>query len=77
MRFEYVPDGDILMIYLSDEPPFLGDQTGNVIVHTDKQGLPVQLEILDGKAVRAGCGRMPARPGKGSESLKCPAFLMR
>ena len=49
MKFEYVPDGDILMIYLSDEPPFLGDQTGHVIVHTDKQGLPAQLEILDGK----------------------------
>ena len=49
MRFKYVPDGDILMIYLSDEPPFLGEQTGNVIVHTDKQDYPAQLEILDGK----------------------------
>lgn len=46
MKFSYSPEVDILMVYVSDEPPCCGEDNEGVIVHHGKGGSPVALEIL-------------------------------
>ena len=47
MRFRYSPEVDILMVYVSDEPFWFGEDNEGVIVHHGKDGTPLALEILD------------------------------
>ena len=47
MRFKYSPDADILMVYVSDEPFWFGEDNEGVIVHHGKDSGPLALEILD------------------------------
>ena len=47
MRFKYSPDVDILMVYVSEEPFWFGEDNEGVIVHHSKDGAPLALEILD------------------------------
>ena len=47
MRFKYSPDVDILMVYVSDEPLWFGEDNEAVIVHHGKDGAPLALEIMD------------------------------
>lgn len=49
MRFRYSPEVDILMVYLSEQPYDYGEDNEGVIVHHDKDGKPLLLEILDAK----------------------------
>ena len=46
MKFRYSSEVDILMVYVSDEPPWCGEDNEGVIVHYSKDGSPLALEIL-------------------------------
>jgi len=47
MKYKYNPEADILLITLSDEKPDFGEQKENIITHYNKQGKPIEIEILD------------------------------
>ncbi len=47
MKYKYDPEVDILLIKLSDEKPDFGEQKENIITHYNKNGKPVEIEILD------------------------------
>ena len=49
MKFRYSPEVDILMVDISHEPYGYGEDNEGVIVHHDKDGKPLGLEILDGR----------------------------
>jgi len=47
-KVEYSPDVDALVITLSEGSPQYGESIGdNLIIHFDKDGKPVEIEILD------------------------------
>ena len=47
MEYRYDPETDILMIILSKEKPDFGEQEENIITHYNKDGKPIEIEILD------------------------------
>jgi uncharacterized protein YuzE len=47
MEYKYGADTDTLLITLSDETPDFGEQEGNIINHYNKDGKPVEIEILN------------------------------
>lgn len=47
MRYEYDPEVDIATIKISSGKPDYGEQAGNIIVHYDKAGKLLELEILN------------------------------
>ena len=47
MKYKYDPEADILLITMSDEKPDFGEQKENIITHYNKDGKPVEIEILD------------------------------
>ncbi len=47
MEYKYDPKTDILLIKLSKEKPDFGEQKENIITHYNKQGKPIEIEILD------------------------------
>ncbi|MBI2583267.1 MAG: DUF2283 domain-containing protein [Candidatus Aenigmarchaeota archaeon] len=47
MEYKYDPETDILMIILSKEKPDFGEQKENIITHYNKDGKPIEIEILD------------------------------
>jgi len=47
MKNEYDPETDILLIKLSKGKPDFGEQKENIITHYNKQGKPMEIEILD------------------------------
>ena len=47
MEYRYDPETDILMIILSKEKPDFGEQNENIITHYNKDGKPIEIEILD------------------------------
>ncbi|MBI2185331.1 MAG: DUF2283 domain-containing protein [Thaumarchaeota archaeon] len=47
MEYKYDSKTDILLITLSKEKPDFGDQKENIITHYNKQGKPIEIEILD------------------------------
>jgi len=49
MRCEYDPEADVLLITLSRERPDFADQSQNVIAHYNKQGKPIEIEILNAR----------------------------
>lgn len=47
MEYKYDPKTDILLIKMSKEKPDFGEQKENIITHYNKQGKPIEIEILD------------------------------
>lgn len=47
MRYKYDKETDILVITLGDETPDFAEQRENIITHYTKEGLPIEIEILD------------------------------
>ena len=47
MKYEYDAESDILTIVLSSEKPDFGEQKENIITHYNKDGVPIEIEILD------------------------------
>ena len=47
MIYSYDPKTDILLIKLSTEKPDFAEQNENIITHYNKQGKPIEIEILD------------------------------
>jgi len=47
MEYKYDAETDILLIKLSKEKPDFGEQKENIIAHYNKQGKPIEIEILD------------------------------
>ena len=49
MEYKYDAKTDILLIKLSKEKPDFGEQRENIITHYNKQGKPIEIEILDAR----------------------------
>jgi len=49
MEYKYDFGTDILLIKLSKEKSDFGDQKENIIIHCNKKGKPIEIEILDAK----------------------------
>lgn len=47
MEYKYDPETDILLMKLSKEKPDFGEQRDNIITHYNKEGKPIEIEILD------------------------------
>jgi len=47
MKYKYDKEADILVITLGNETPDFGEQRENVITHYTKEGVPIEIEILD------------------------------
>ncbi|MBS3077445.1 DUF2283 domain-containing protein [Candidatus Pacearchaeota archaeon] len=47
MKYKYDPETDVLVITLGVETPDFGEQRENIITHYTKDGLPIEIEILD------------------------------
>jgi uncharacterized protein YuzE len=47
MKYKYDQKSDILLIILSNEKPDFGEQRENIITHYNKNGKPIEIEILD------------------------------
>jgi uncharacterized protein YuzE len=53
MEYKYDKKTDILLMKLSNDKADFGEQKENVITHYNKQGLPIEIEILDASATVA------------------------
>jgi len=49
MKYKYDKETDIMIIELSKEKPDFGEQRENIITHYNKQGKPIEIEILDAR----------------------------
>ncbi len=47
MEYKYDAEMDILTIVLGNENPDFAEQRENIITHYNKDGLPIEIEILD------------------------------
>lgn len=47
MKYEYDQKTDILLLKLSKEKPDFAEQRENIITHYNKDGKPIEIEILD------------------------------
>ena len=47
MKYKYDAETDVLIIVLGSERPDFAEQRENVITHYNKDGLPIEIEILD------------------------------
>ena len=47
MKYEYDSKTDILLIILGREKPDFAEQCENIITHYNKDGKPIEIEILD------------------------------
>ncbi len=47
MRYKYDRESDILLITLGRGKPDFAEQKENVIAHYNKEGQPIEIEILD------------------------------
>ena len=48
-KMSYEPEADVLRIEISKKPIDYAREMGDIVVHFDKEGLPVYLEILRAK----------------------------
>jgi uncharacterized protein YuzE len=63
-KYKYDRETDILLITLSREKPDFAEQSQNVITHYDKDGKPIEIEILDASEMAFGIVKA-LRPKKG------------
>jgi uncharacterized protein YuzE len=54
MKYKYDRESDILLITLSGEKPDFAEQSQNVITHYNKDGRPIEIEILDASEMALG-----------------------
>lgn len=47
MEYNYDSEADVLLMTLSKESPYFGEQRENIITHYDNEGRPVEIEILN------------------------------
>lgn len=47
MKYKYDNVTDILIIEMSEESPDFAEQKENIITHYNKEGKPIEIEILD------------------------------
>lgn len=47
MKFRYDKETDILTIILSEDKPDFGEQSGDIVTHYNKDGKPIEIEILN------------------------------
>lgn len=47
MEYNYDAETDILTIIFGNENPDFAEQRENIITHYNKEGLPIEIEILD------------------------------
>lgn len=47
MKYKYDKVTDILIIEMSEDSPDFAEQKGNIIAHYNKDGKPIEIEILD------------------------------
>lgn len=47
MKFKYDKETDILTIILSEDKPDFGEQSDDIITHYNKDGKPIEIEILN------------------------------
>ena len=54
MKYRYDRESDVLLITLSKEKPDFAEQNQNVITHYNKDGKPIEIEILDAREMALG-----------------------
>ncbi|OFW36963.1 MAG: hypothetical protein A3J28_03105 [Acidobacteria bacterium RIFCSPLOWO2_12_FULL_60_22] len=65
MKYKYDRESDVLLITLSREKPDFAEQTQNVITHYNKDGKPIEIEILDASEMAFGIVKA-LRPKRGA-----------
>ena len=64
MKYKYDRESDVLLITLSKEKPDFAEQSQNVITHYNKDGKPIEIEILDAsELVRGLVNALPRKKG--------------
>jgi uncharacterized protein YuzE len=51
MKFKYDRETDILVLVLSNEKPDFGEQSGDIITHYNREGKPIEIEILNASEI--------------------------
>ncbi len=64
MKYKYDQETDILTITLSNEKPDFGEQKDNIITHYNKQGKPIEIEILDASKTALDMMKAMINPNK-------------
>ena len=54
IKYKYDRESDVLLITLSREKPDFAEQSQNVIAHYNKDGKPIEIEILDASEFALG-----------------------
>ena len=65
MKYKYDRESDVLLITLSREKPDFAEQSRNVITHYNKDGKPIEIEILDASEMAFGIVKA-LRPKRGA-----------
>ena len=65
MKYKYDRESDVLLITLSREKPDFAEQSQNVITHYNKDGKPIEIEILDASEMAFGIVKA-LRPKRGA-----------
>ena len=54
MKYKYDRESDVLLITLRRERPDFAEQSHNVITHYNKDGIPIEIEILNASELALG-----------------------
>lgn len=65
MNYSYDRESDILLITLSKEKPDFAERSQNVITHYNKDGRPIEIEILAASEMALGVVKA-LRPKRGA-----------
>ena len=65
MKYKYDRESDVLLITLSKEKPDFAEQAHNVITHYNRDGKPIEIEILGASEMLFGIANS-LRPKKGA-----------
>ena len=65
MTYTYDRESDVLLLTLSNERPDFAEQSHNVITHYNKDGKPIEIEILGASEIVFGIVKS-LRPKKGA-----------
>lgn len=64
MTYSYDRESDVLLIKLGRGKPDFAEQKGNVISHYQKDGTPIEIEILDASEMAWEIFKTIRSPGK-------------